>query len=167
MKGKWQAVLTSVAAQVTAVTTGLALGFARFHRVNIEWVPLPFSGFVEWPIAGMSAVLLLAVEFFRYLSFASLRLRNPATPWLCLSLALLAALTIYVDPLVDYRGDITFMVGIYLILPWLLAIGPLVRSKSWLGVVAAVVFAGVLLSMLIENGCSLKSSSGFFSSVVS
>jgi hypothetical protein len=84
----------------------------------------------------------------------------------CLFLVFFASLIMYTDPLVDYRGRYTIMVGVSLMLPWFVMVSLLVRSNSWLALAASVLFVVALLSMLIFNACSSNGSRGFFFQMV-
>ena len=56
-----------------------------------------------------------------------------------------------------------FVIDIHLLLLFLLAIGPLVRSKAWFGVAGAIVFYATALSIIIRSGFHSTSGIGFFS----
>jgi hypothetical protein len=167
MKDNWQPVAIGVFAQSLAVCLGYSLGLARVHGVDPGWAYLPLVWLLEWHVAGATAIFILVVELAHFLGSRKLRQVEPAVPWVCLSLALFAGCTMYCDPLVNYQGDVTFITGVVLMLPWLLLISPLVRSEAWLGLAAAILFISTLLSMLIFNACSWRSARGFFFQMVS
>ena len=68
----------------------------------------------------------------------------------------------YSEPFLDYRGDITFVFGVSLLLPLFFAMSLLVRWRAWLGLVAVVVFFATCVSMLAHNGSSESGGTGFF-----
>ena len=72
----------------------------------------------------------------------------------------------YTEPFMGYRGDIDFVAGVVLLTPVLLAFGPLVRCREWLGLAGTVVFTAASLAMLIHNGCPRGGVTGFFYAAV-
>jgi hypothetical protein len=166
-RGKLWPILAGTLVQVLALALGCFLGFVRVYQVDIPWGLVPLAWLLESRVGSVMAVFLLIVEFMRFVVSASLRQRNPVTPWHCLFLALFACWTMYSEPLANYLGDSTFFTGVYYMLPWLLSVSPMVRSKAWLGVSACVLFLAVLLSMLVFNGSSSRSFEGFFFRMVS
>ncbi len=65
-------------------------------------------------------------------------------------------------PSLYYTNNEGLVYKILLLLPFLLATGPLVRSKAWIGVAGAVMFFASVLAMLISNAASWRSCFGFF-----
>jgi hypothetical protein len=57
--------------------------------------------------------------------------------------------------------------GILLLLPFLLGIGPLVRAGNWFGVAGSILFFAQSLAMLIHNGSCRMGGSGFFAAWIS
>jgi hypothetical protein len=80
---------------------------------------------------------------------------------LCTVLLALAFTLMTKEPFVHYHNKATFVIQVHLLLPFLLAVGPLVRSRAWLGVVGAVLFFAASLSMIIENAYLRNGAAGF------
>ncbi len=160
MGRKNQRIVVTAVAQLLATTLGVSWGLAMARRVPIDWFPAPWL--LDWRVAGVSALLAFFAEWLRYLISARLRKAFPAISWLCLGLGVFAASLMLADPFVDYRGDESFVFGILLVLPLLLAIGPLSRAQAWLGVAGAVAFLATCLSIIVVNGANWRVSAGFF-----
>ena len=117
---------------------------------------------------GGIALLAFFGEMLRFRLSPRLGQAHPNTALLCAALLLYAGwfyngLFILDPPSLDYTDGAGFVITIHLLLPFLLAIGPLVRSKAWIGVAGVIVFFATVLSMLIFNGFCLTSGTGFFS----
>ena len=65
----------------------------------------------------------------------------------------------------DYGGDISFVIGVLLLSPVLMAMSPLVRYREWVGLAGAVVLLATSLAMMIHNGCSRRGNDRLFSCV--
>ncbi len=105
---------------------------------------------------------MLCVEGLCRLAFRRLRTAKPAAPWICLALASYAAWLMFDEAFLWYSGDRDFIQGVVLMLPFLLAVSPLVRANAWLGVLGSALFFATSLAMLIRNGISQFGGSGFF-----
>ncbi len=82
--------------------------------------------------------------------------------WVCLSLFWYLVCPMCSAPFLDYGGDISFVIGVLLLSPVLMAMSPLVRYREWVGLAGAVVFLATSLAMMIHNGCSRGGMTGFF-----
>jgi hypothetical protein len=147
------------AVQYAAAGLGTALGLARAHHVY--WLGVPCS------IVGGLSVLLLSVEWLHYLAFRRSRTPAPVIPWVCMTLGSYALCLMYVDAFLWYYDDSSFVTGVMLLLPFLLAIGPLVGAGAWLAVAGSALFLATSLGMLISNGCSVTGGSGYLGGWVS
>jgi hypothetical protein len=108
------------------------------------------------------------VESLHYLASRRLRTTCPITPYVCITLGSYAVWLMFVDPFfVWYVDDVSFAIGVVLLVPFLLMVGPLVRSGAWLGVAGSTLFVATSIAMLIRNGFSLTGGSGFFGGWVS
>lgn len=154
MRKRLATVALVCAAQVAAVGFGIAWGLGAAHRV--PWLQ------ARWSLAGGVAVLGLGVESLRYLASRRLRMAEPVAPWVCIGLGLYAAWLMSVEAFLWYTGDSSFVIGVLRLLPFLLAMSPLVRAGAWLGVAGSASFFATALAMLIRNGCSRLGGSGFF-----
>lgn len=105
---------------------------------------------------------MLGVEGLRRFASPVLRAAKPASPWVCLALGCHAWFLMLVEAFLDYSGDADFIRGVLLLLPFLLAIGPLVRAGACLGVMVSALFHANSLAMLLHNGTSLGGECGFF-----
>jgi hypothetical protein len=66
-----------------------------------------------------------------------------------------------------YVDNTSFVVSVLRLLPFLLAMSPLVRAGAWLGVAGAGLFFATALAMLTDNGFHRLGGSGFFENWVS
>jgi hypothetical protein len=80
---------------------------------------------------------------------------------LCFVVACFAVLLMVCEPFVGYRGSLTVIIQFHLMLPFLVVIGPLMRSRAWLGAAGAVLFYATSLSMIIKNAISRGGEYGF------
>ncbi len=152
MSKNLQCTMIAAAAQYGALGLGCLMGFARF--VGNEYI-------------GGVALLALVGEILHFRLSPRLGQAHPNTALLCEALFLYAGwfyngLFIFDPPSLDYSDGAGFVITVHLLLPFLLAIGPLVRSKAWIGVAGVIVFFATVLSMLIFNGFCLTSGTGFF-----
>lgn len=154
MRKRLATVALVCAAQVAAVGLGVAWGLGAAHRVR--WL----SGC--WSLAGGLAVVALGVESLHYLASRRLRTARPVAPWLCAGLGSYAAWLMSVEAFLWYTGDDSFITGVLRLLPFLLAMSPLVRARAWLGVAGCALFFATSLAMLTLNGFSRLGGSGFF-----
>jgi hypothetical protein len=145
-------------AQYTAVGVGIAWGIGAAKGV------LPLG---PWTLTGTLAVLLLAVDAIRFQASPRLQTTNPIIPVVCYCLGLYAVLIMFGEPFLWYYDDSSFIKGIVLILPFLLAVSPLARAAAWIGVAGSCLFVATSLSMLTRNAFSLYESYGFFQAWVS
>jgi hypothetical protein len=138
---------------------------------SLGWFPAvdfgAFNFILGYQPPASIAALALAIEGIRIL--ATSQSRKDDGPRICLYLALFGyvAWLMWSEPFCYYRGDLTFIAGALLLTPLLLAIGPLVRRRAWVGVCAVFVFVAVALAMLIANGCNELGMTGFFTAEVS
>ncbi len=85
-----------------------------------------------------------------------------------MSLSLYAALIMLIEPFLWYQSDdSTFIEGVILMVPFLLAMSPLVRFGAWIAATGSALFFASSLAMLMHNGSCRHGGSGFFSSWVS
>jgi hypothetical protein len=94
-----------------------------------------FARFLPCEILGGIALIAFAIEMLRYWLSSRLRQAHPSTALLCEGLLLYAGwfyvgLCIFVPPSLDYDGGSGFVIDVHLLLPFLLAIDPLVRSRA-------------------------------------
>jgi hypothetical protein len=141
------------AAQSVAVGVGVAWG--------LVWRNGP------WSVAGVLAVVLLGGEGLSRLASRRRRISKPLSPWVCLGLATYAAWLMSIEAFLWYIDDSSFVRGVLLVLPFLLAMSLLVRAGAWFGVVGSALFFATALAMLVRNGCSRLGGTGFFAGWVS
>jgi hypothetical protein len=154
-------VLVVVAAQSLAVAFGCTWGFSWYPDVIYRWKLVAWL--LDEKAAGSAAIVAFLSEWLRLLVSRRLRATRTASPWLCLALAIYAGSIMLSEPFIGYSGDISFMIGVMLIMPFMLAISVLVRQRAWIAVAGAVVFAAACLSLLIINGSDWRGVwTGFF-----
>lgn len=145
--------------QIAAAGLGAAWGLGVAHRVI--WIRVP------WSLAGELAVLLMVAEGIRQgVPLASGKVPAAALG-ICAALGAFAVSLMMGEAFLDYRGDESFIRGLLLILPYVVAVGPLVRGRAWLGVAGSALFFATALAMLISNGFSRLGGSGFFATWIS
>ena len=159
MRGQLATVALVCATLVAAVALGIAWGLGAAH--GVRWV----RG--RWSLCGCFAVFILAAESLHYLASRPLRTAKPLTPWVCMGLGSYAAWLMSTEAFMWYTGDSFFIMGVLRLLPYLLAVSPLVRTGAWLGVTGSLWFFATSLAILIRNGFSLQGGSGFFGEWVS
>jgi hypothetical protein len=116
---------------------------------------------------GGLGVILLGVDWLHFIASRRLRIRSPVASCVCFALASYALGLMWAEPFLWYDGDITFVTGILLLLPFLFGMSPLVRAGAWLGVVGSILFFAQSLAMLTHNGSCEVGGSGFFTAWVS
>jgi hypothetical protein len=163
MKKRAGTVLVVVAAQSLAVALGWIWGFEWYPHEIYDWKLLAWL--LEWKVTGRAAIVAFLCEWLRLLALRGCRLRatRTASPWVSLALAVYAGCIMLNEPFIDYSGDISFITGVLLITPFMLAISVLVRQRAGIGVAGAVVFFATCLSLLLVNGRNWGGASiGFF-----
>jgi hypothetical protein len=110
---------------------------------------------------------MLGVEWLHYLAARRSTTAVPVVLWACITLGSYALWLMYADAFLWYHDDGSFVTGIILLLPFLLAIGPLVRAGAWLAVTGSALFFATSVAMLIRNGFSISGGSGFVAGWVS
>ena len=80
--------------------------------------------------------------------------RARVAAWLCFIAAFLAVELMERESFVEYDDNLTVIIQFHLMLPFLIIIGPLMRSRAWLGALGAVLFYASSLSMIISNADS-------------
>jgi hypothetical protein len=111
----------------------------------------PFhESMILWTIAGVVSVFLLGSDC--------------RSRWICAALASLAIYIMITEPFLWCNDGSTLVYGILLLTPFILGVGPMVRSNAWSGVVGATLFVTVSLAMLTRNVFSKWSGVGFFHS---
>ncbi len=168
MRKKLVPVVVAASAQYFSILLGALWGFdPRYHWPRGWWDPVLWGLYWLEPPArwsGWICAVALVVESFRVFASQPRDVHARASIWVCLFLALLAGWTLHEDPVAWWGGDFEFLRGVCFIFPWLVAINFLVRGQAWLGVVACILFASVLLAMLVYNGTHLTSGYGFYES---
>jgi hypothetical protein len=156
-------VFVVVAAQYLAVVLGCASGFAVHHNLGYsnDALRIVLGLMISPHLLAPLAIWALVIEWVLSAKSPTPLRRHSGAGWLCLVLAAYAEFLILADPFAEPTGDVGFVTGVHLLLPFLLAISVLVRSKAWLGVVAAVLFFKICLSMLIYNWSSSGGYMGF------
>jgi hypothetical protein len=133
-------------------------------------VPLPTLQGIEWihawHLEACLATLALAIAGVRLLVSAQLRRTHRKRMWVCLSLFCYLAWLMYTEPFLNGSDDTSFVIGVLLLTPVLLAMSLLVRCREWLGLAGAVVFLATSVAMMIENGCPRGGLTGFFYAAV-
>ena len=152
--------LVVVILQYLAVLIGSIAGLSRVWRLYVYW--LPSAPLLEPRTSCAIAVLALVVEFLRQSVSPELRQTRPGCAWLCLGCVVYALALMYLDPFAEFRGNSWYVINVCLLVPFLLAIGPLVRSGTWLGVIGVVLLYAACLAMITWNGTSWQGyASGF------
>jgi hypothetical protein len=141
------------ASQLASVGLGAAWGIGLSHRV--EWLPGPSA------LCGGFAVLSFGCDGAHYLLSARGRAGHRVSAFLCIALGVYAVILMAGEAFLFYSGNESFITGVLLLLPFLLALSPLVRARAWLGVVGVIVFIATSLAMLIRNGMSIWRGTGF------
>lgn len=159
MRGRHLTIVLVCVTQAASVVLGTAWGLGAPPGVR------RLDG--HWLLAGSLAAALLGVEALRFLSDRRLRATRPFLPWLCASFGLYAVWIMFTEPFMWYIGDATFINGILLLLPFLLALSPFVRAGAVLGATGAVIFFATSLAMLTRNGLTRSGGYGFFGAWIS
>ncbi len=150
-----QSALIAAGFQYGAAGLGAFLGLVRSRQLDVPrwtlgWMP-------GRPALADAALLAFLVEMIRFMSSPRLRQAHRNTGILCEALLLYAAwfrnglFGILDVPTLEYVGRQGLVYTIMLLVPFLLAIGPLVRSRAWIGVAGTVLFYAVVLAMLVGN----------------
>lgn len=150
-----QSALIAAGFQYGAAGHGGFLGLVRSGQLD---VPRWTLGWLPGPRALADAALLaLLLEMIRFMGSPRLRQAHRNTGILCESLLLYAAwfrnglFGILDVPTLEYADRQGLVYKVVLLVPFLLAIGPLVRSRAWIGVAGTVLFYAVVLAMLVGN----------------
>ena len=98
---------------VAAHVRGLGIG-----RINV------------WHLEACLAALCWLAGL-RLMVSARLRQAQRQRMWVCLSLFCYVMCLMCNEAFLDYRGDISFVIGVLLLTPVLLAMSPLVRYREW------------------------------------
>src|SRR5262249_4899407 len=114
------------AVQYSAAGLGAAWGVGAAHHV--AYIGIGGSLF------GTLGVILLGVEWLHFIASCRLRIASAVCWWVCIALACYALGLMGAEPFLWYYGDITFVTGVLVLLPFLFGISPLVRARAWLGV---------------------------------
>jgi hypothetical protein len=149
------------AVQVITVILGVSWGLAKL-RPNFLLGDQRLL-----PLAGVISIGLLGCDGLRFFLLRHLASTSKATPCLCAALACLGVTVMLVDPLFWYDGNNTFFIGVVLVSTFLVFIGPLVRTKAWLGVLGAALFSVTLLAILTANGFTRYSGTSFWGTWIS
>jgi hypothetical protein len=153
--------------QYGVVGLGIAWGWgvAQAQRPqHLEWFHQFRWTALLWPCMGIAGVLLLLADGLRFACSSLPESRHKSVSRVCVALGIGASL-IMVIGLVS--GDIDED-GIYfcflslLLVPFLLAVGSLVRARAFQGVVGLVLFLTASLAIIAYNGFQSSYSSGFF-----
>jgi hypothetical protein len=147
------------AVQYGAAGLGAAWGLGAAHHV-------PYTG-ISGSLFGSLGVILLGVQWLHFIASRRFRIASPVASWVCVALACYALALMRAEPFLWYYGDITFVTGVLLLLPFLFGMSPLVRARAWLGVVGSILFFAQSLAMLTHNGSCRSGGSGFFTGWVS
>jgi hypothetical protein len=145
--------------QYSAADLGAAWGVGAAHHVSY----IGISG----SLFGSLGFILLGVEWLHFIASRRLRIASPLASWVCVALACYALGLVQAEPFLEYDGDITFVTGVLLLLPFLFGMSPLVHARAWLGVVGSILFYAQSLAMLTHNGSCEAGGSGFFTGRVS
>lgn len=149
-----RSILMVCALDYGAAGLGAGWGLAAGYRVG--WVGAGGALF------GGVAVVLFAAEWLRLVVPGRFKTTRPIGAWVSLALGCYATALMFADTFYDYSGDSDFVTGVLLLVPFLLAISPLVRAAAWLGVAGSILFFAQCLAMLTYNGCWLDWGHGFF-----
>ncbi|MFO0957258.1 MAG: hypothetical protein U0800_07290 [Isosphaeraceae bacterium] len=144
----------TILCQILAALVGAEWGLAA--KKGLPWV------YGRWAIAGAISLLLLGMGRIPYPLPKALKDTRPEAMALRLILASYAALLMGGEAFMycDTTGE--FLGAELLLLPFLLAIGPLVRYGEWLAAAGSALFFATCLSMALANGLMYYSSIGFF-----
>lgn len=134
------------------------------------WLPTLTMGGIQWiPMyhgEGCLAALALGIEGLCALASPRLRRACSSRIWPCVSLSCYLMWLMYIEPFYLYRGNITFIAGVLLLTPVLLAMSLLVRMRAWIGLLGAMVFFATWIAMMTHNACFRGGMSGFFEALV-
>jgi hypothetical protein len=144
------------AIQYSAALAGLVWGWAADIYLRRPQPHLfPFIGFHFFGKAGAFAALLLGLAWLGTLFRRRSPGRSKLAPWICLSLAIYAAYLLYSDLPDAFSGE-ELVWWLLALLPFLMAIGHLVRSRAWLGVAGAALFYATAVALLtIDTRCPM------------
>jgi hypothetical protein len=164
MSNRLRSVIVAAAAQYGALALGCFLGGPRSYGIEIPDTAITrvLAPLLTFEGLGSIAALAFSVEALRYFISSRLRQADPATAWLCLGLLIYVGWFMVGGVSLEFEDGDRFVIHIYLLLPFLLAIGPLVRSKAWFGLAGAILFYATALSIIIGNGFYWRSGGGFF-----
>lgn len=166
VKQRLRITLMVVAIQYGTIGLGCFFGFGMFYRPPLL-VAVDFRQEL-----GALAMLAVFAEMLRFRRSKRLRQPHPWTWLLCGALFLYIAwiydgvFRILDGPSLEYSEDPALVGHLLLLTPLLGAIGPLVRSKAWVGLASVILFSTTVLSILIYNGFHNDLGIGFFSSWV-
>jgi hypothetical protein len=159
MRKRFANIALACAAQYAAAGLGTVWGLGA--APGVRRLPGP------WCLAGGIAVLMLGIEWLHYLASRRLRTATPVIPLVCLALGSYAVWLMIVEAFLWYIDDASFVTGVLLLVPFLLAMGPLIGAGAWLGASGSALYFATSLAMLTRNGFSLSGGSGFFGAWVS
>src|SRR5262245_51516069 len=112
MRKRQATIAWACAAQYSAAGLGAAWGLGAAHHLS-------YIG-IDGSLFGSLGVILLGVEWLRFTASRRLRIASPVASWVCGALASYALGLMWAEPFLWYHGDITFVTGILLLLPFLL-----------------------------------------------
>jgi hypothetical protein len=151
MVSKAALIRRSISLQYGAVILGLAWGWLAFrdHQIWESWL-------TYWLAPGAISVVLLALPSFG--------LNRGNAGGLAAALACYAPLIMRIEPFVEVYDGVSLLWGVGAILPPLLCIKILVRSRAWPAVWGVVLFAATSIACLTFNALADTHGlvSGFF-----
>jgi hypothetical protein len=110
-----------------------------------------FSHSELWLLPGVLALIILGSAFF-WSWMHDYREGEARVASLSGALAGYAVLIMLWDPFVWGGSEAGDLLGVLLVLPPLLCLRPLVRSRSWLAVCGVVLFSATAIACLLANG---------------
>lgn len=169
MSKRLRATILTATLQYGAFALGCMPALRWYHWFDIA--PLPAAvllGCLLQPeILGILAATAFFAETIRRYASSPLQKRDVAIAWLCLSLLIYVGWFMAGGVSLEFDDSNRFVIQMHLLLPFLLAIGPLVRSRAWFGVAGAVMFYVAALSIVVGNGFFWRSGKGFFYRLIS
>jgi hypothetical protein len=158
MARKWREISMIVVAQYFSALLGWCWGLALLRRDAPWWRLLTLF---DWKVTGVAAGVAFLVEAGRTEGHPGRERARRCTRSSCFALGVFVFVVMLLDPFVNCQDNGSLVAGLLLVVPTLLAIGALARSKAWLALAAAILFFATCVAMIVVNRNS-GAARGFF-----
>lgn len=145
------------AVQYASAAAGDAWGRIALHGVG--------CGLFMW--SGLLSVLLLMIEWRRWVLIIEQDSVRPSTSSVCLGLGLYALGLMAADPFLWCDDGEQFVACLLCLVPFLLGTGSLARTGAWPGVAGAALFFAISVAVCIHNELARMYGCGFLGRWVS